>query len=311
MNATAATGTAKSVGSPHTAAVAKGAAKQCVKRAVASAGSGLNSWLGSRAKGRAGILMYHRVVDPLAGVAPPTWNVTPGALRAQLSGLLARGFTAWPLGQLIEAHARGTSLPPNTFAVTFDDGHESVYRHAWPILKELRVPATLFLPTAYIDDERAFPFDGWAGAGSDAAPREMWQPMTTAQCRAIAADGLVELGAHTHTHQDFTNRPDEFDRDLALNVEVLESQFGGRNLSFAFPFGRATPQMMDIVRNQGLSCGLVTADLLVDPRQSPFGWGRFHVETWDTAATLAAKLSGWYSWAPNFRRRIAGAARQP
>jgi peptidoglycan/xylan/chitin deacetylase (PgdA/CDA1 family) len=281
------------------------AAERLARRIVVSSGCGLNRMLGSRAGRRFGILMYHRVAHRVSGVEPPTWNVTPADFRAQLAGLLDRGFRAWPLSRLIAAHRAGGDVPPRTFAITFDDGQESVYRHAWPILKELDVPATLFLPTAWLDGETPFPFDDWSAAGSQGVPLESWRPMTSRQCREIAADGLVELGAHTHTHQDFYARSNEFAADLATNVDVLRSSFGVREPSFAFPFGRATPEMMNAVRFAGLSCGLTTASVLVDPRDEPFGWGRFNVESWDTAATLAAKLGGWCSWGRTLRRPLA------
>jgi peptidoglycan/xylan/chitin deacetylase (PgdA/CDA1 family) len=280
------------------------AAEQFAKRVVARAGCGLNRMLGSRAGDRFGILMYHRVADHVPGIEAPTWNVTPAVFRAQMVGLLDRGFQAWPLKRLIESHRQGSPVPPKTFAVTFDDGQVSVYRHAYPILKELGIPATLFLPTAYIDGAQPFPFDDWPAAGRAAVGVETWRPMTSAECRAISADGLVELGAHTHTHQDFYRREDEFAGDLTTNVKELEARFDVRDASFAFPFGRATPGMMDRVREIGLCCGLTTAAVLVDPSRDPFGWGRFNVEAWDTAATLAAKLSGWCSWARTIRRRL-------
>jgi peptidoglycan/xylan/chitin deacetylase (PgdA/CDA1 family) len=290
---------------PPAPASALRAAERLARRMVVSSGCGLNWMLGSRAAGRFGILMYHRVAHRVDGVEPPTWNVTPGQFRRQLAGLLERGFRAWPLSRLIAAHRAGRDVPPRTFAVTFDDGQESVYRHAWPVLKELGVPATLFLPTAWLDGDRPFPFDDWPAAGSSRVPLESWRPMTTSQCRQIAADGLVELGAHTHTHQDFYGRSNEFAADLATNVDVLRSSFGIREPAFAFPFGRATADMMNAVRRAGLSCGLTTATVLVDPRREPFGWGRFNVEAWDTAATLAAKLNGWCSWGRALRRPLA------
>ena len=36
---------------------------------------------------------------------------------------------------------------------------------------------------------------------------------------------------------------------------------------------------------------------------------RFNVFAWDTSATLAAKLAGWYSWATKLRQRIGGVGR--
>jgi len=290
----------------QSASAVKRAADVTSRRVVVSAGCGLNWLMGSRANGRIGILMYHRFANHSSGVMPPTWNVTPVAFRAQLAGLLERGFQAWPLRRLIDSHRQGTAAPLKTFAVTFDDGHESVYRYAWPILRELGVPATLFLPTAYVDSKQALPFDDWSAAGSVEAPPESWRPMTSEQCRAIAADGLVELGAHTHTHQDFRSRLDDFDRDLSENIDVLRSRFGVVDPPFAFPFGHATAAMMNIVRRSGLSCGLTMAARLVHLRDEPFGWGRFHVERWDTSSSLEAKLSGWYSWLPQIRRQLAG-----
>jgi peptidoglycan/xylan/chitin deacetylase (PgdA/CDA1 family) len=304
MNPLTAISAAIPTGSRHRAAAAKHAASRVAKRMVGSAGRGLNRLMGSRANGRFGILMYHRITDPWPGVVPPTCNVTPAALRAQLVGLLDRGFQAWPLSRVIEDSCRGFTLPEGTFVVTYDDGHESVYRNAWPILLELKIPATLFLPTAYLDGRQAFPFDDWSAAGSPVVPSDKWRPMSTVQCRDIAADGLVELGAHTHTHQDFCGRPEDFDHDLAINVENLRSRFAVRNPSFAFPWGRATSKMMNLVRQAGLSCALMCSDTLVDPRDTPFGWRRFNVESWDTAATLAAKLEGWYSLVPTMRRRL-------
>jgi glycosyltransferase involved in cell wall biosynthesis/peptidoglycan/xylan/chitin deacetylase (PgdA/CDA1 family) len=280
------------------------AARRIAKRAAVSVGSGLNRMSTSRAGRRFGILMYHRIADAVPGIAPPTWNTPPADFRAQLTGLLERGFEAWPLARAIEEHRRGVVVPAGVFVVTFDDGYESVYRHAWPILKELNVPATVFLPTAYVDSPAAMPFDDWSGAGWQQAPAVAWRHLTTSQCREISADGLVELGAHTHTHQDFCGRPEEFAHDLALNVETLASRFGLRSASFAFPFGRATPRMMRIVRDAGLSCALTTVETLIDSRDAPFGWGRFAVEPWDNAATLAGRLNGWCDWATTLRNRL-------
>ena len=99
--------------------------------------AGLQTLWGNRCADGFGILLYHRIADEVAGVPAPTLNVTPEQFRAQLSGLLTRGFVAWPLTQLVAAQQAGQMIPSNVFAVTFDDGYENNYRNAWPILREL------------------------------------------------------------------------------------------------------------------------------------------------------------------------------
>ena len=193
--------------------------------------------------------------------------------------------------------------------VTFDDGYENVYRSALPILREYQVPATVFLATAYLDSQLPFPFDDWSCAGATGVPRDTWRPLTTAQCEEMLASGLIELGSHTHVHADFHNRPEELRQDLARSLEVLSTKFGLRDATFAFPFGygncrRDGPQLAAVAKETGLVCALTTESELISAGDDPFNWGRFAASGRDTAASLAAKLRGWYGLARMAWRRL-------
>jgi peptidoglycan/xylan/chitin deacetylase (PgdA/CDA1 family) len=260
--------------------------------------------LGSRASGMVGILMYHRIAEGPRGLPEPTWNVTPDRFRHQLEGLLARGFIAWPLRRVLDHARRGLPVPLRVFVVTFDDGYESVYRHAWPVLRKLEVPATVFLATAFLDSPAPFPFDDWTAAGSDHAAPDAWRPLRTVQCREMVAGGLVELGAHTHTHVDFRDRPAELAQDLSRCVETIRERFGLSDVTFAYPFGSSDARLAAVARQAGLRCGLTVEPELVDPRSDPFEWGRFEVGEADTAATVAVRLDGWYGVARRLWRRL-------
>ena len=107
--------------------------------------------------------------------------------------------------------------------------------------------------------------------------------------------GLIEFGAHTHTHDHFLGRCDEFRRDLKLCMEVLRERFGTDRPAFAFPFGEASSELIDVVRELDLNCGLTTRFERVEPGEDSIGWGRFHVGTNDSPAVLAGRLSGWYA----------------
>jgi peptidoglycan/xylan/chitin deacetylase (PgdA/CDA1 family) len=258
-------------------------------------------------RGRAGILMYHRVAESAARAAKPTWNVTPAELRCQLEGLRELGCEPIPLGAVLRANATGEALPPRSFVVTFDDGYENFYTAALPILHDLKIPATVFLATAYVDTSGPFPFDDWMAAGSILVPQDSWRPMTLQQCKELRRDPLIEIGAHTHTHRNFRGDPGGFEKDLRDCLQFLQLELAVKAAAFAFPFGLAGADLLDVARRAGVLCALTTEEELVNPQSEPFGWGRFIVAGYDTPSTLAACLGGWYS---ELRRYSPGAAGQ-
>ena len=261
-----------------------------------------------------GIVAYHRVAPHVRRVPPPLHNVTPERFREQIRGLLRRDFNVWPLQRIVHHAAEGCEIPPRTIAITFDDGFETVFSRAWPLLRELHVPATVFVNTAYLDSTDPFPFDAWGSKWKGRVPPESYRPLTSAQCRELQESGLIGLGAHTHTHADFRDRPEEFREDLQLSISILRTRFGLDEVPFAFPFGRPTlgftgGALTQAARETGVICGLTAESVLIDHCSDPLQWGRFNAFAWDTSATLAAKLAGWYSWAPKLRQRLARPAR--
>jgi peptidoglycan/xylan/chitin deacetylase (PgdA/CDA1 family) len=63
---------------------------------------------------------------------------------------LAKTSTCMTLGQAVARLRHGTPLPPNSVAVTFDDGFRNNYTQAFPVLMDCGVPATIFLTTGHI-----------------------------------------------------------------------------------------------------------------------------------------------------------------
>jgi len=257
-----------------------------------------------------GILMYHRVVDDPTGLAP-TWNVTPDRFREQLQGLLDAGYQALPLTQLVEASDTGAEISNNAFAVTFDDGYANNFLHALPILEELNVPATIFLATAYLDSVEPFPFDDWEHKGSREVAEDTWRALTTAECHEFLESDLIEFGCHTHTHEDFRDRPDAFRQNIRTSIRSLRDTFGIQRPTLSLPYGIekegfAGPTYFRAAEAEGACCCLTTEEGLVSPDNSPFGWGRFIAEQHDTASTLAVKFDGWRDVARDCWRRLRG-----
>jgi peptidoglycan/xylan/chitin deacetylase (PgdA/CDA1 family) len=76
------------------------------------------------------------------------------SFRSQLI-YLKKHFDVIPLFVAVEAIRDGTLNRP-TAVITFDDGYQNNYSVAFPILRELALPATIFLTTGFIDTDDTF-----------------------------------------------------------------------------------------------------------------------------------------------------------
>jgi peptidoglycan/xylan/chitin deacetylase (PgdA/CDA1 family) len=108
---------------------------------------------------RLAILMFHGIeAQP---VSPPCWHVLDApTLRRQLE-YVRRRFDVLPLEEALERLYAGT-LPDHAAAVTFDDGTRNLLTHAAPVLRELGLPASVFLATGPMGtDETLWPDELW------------------------------------------------------------------------------------------------------------------------------------------------------
>ena len=101
------------------------------------------------------ILCYHRVLEPDAD--PHLLAVSAEHFRQQLE-VVQRIARPLSLGELNDALSH-ESLPPRGVVVTFDDGYLDNLEGALPILRELRVPATIYIATGYVGKDREFWWD--------------------------------------------------------------------------------------------------------------------------------------------------------
>lgn len=137
------------------------------------------------------VLTYHRVANlqdsPL--LHPQIISATPENFSRQMR-FLARNYHAVSLPEVFNAIAKKTALPQQAVLITFDDAYYDFATVAWPILKALKLPATLFVPTAYPDQpERAFWWDRLYRAFMQTSRKELKEtplgdlPLTDANAR--------------------------------------------------------------------------------------------------------------------------------
>jgi peptidoglycan/xylan/chitin deacetylase (PgdA/CDA1 family) len=104
----------------------------------------------------AAIVMYHGFTDQDSheGIANHEQkHLHARSFETQLRYLRA-DYRILPLADVIRAYAAGTDLPARAVAITIDDGYRSVFRVAFPILKQLGLPATIYLATDFVHNQR-------------------------------------------------------------------------------------------------------------------------------------------------------------
>ena len=240
------------------------------------------------------VLCLHRLT---ATPDVPTWSVRAEQLERMLVDLLDRGYQPLRHEQLLGFPEQ--SLPRKGLLVTFDDGYASVHDQALPVLRQLHVPATVFLTTGYIGSDRPFPFDDWKTPGSPSRFHPAQRPLNLTECRALQESGWVQFGCHTHRHLDFRNRPDELALDLSASLAWLKQNLGLAEVPFAFPFGSShlgycDSRLVEVVRQHGMTSAYTTDPSFVTPASDPFCLGRFLVYPDDSVNTLRGRLNAWY-----------------
>src|SRR5262245_28300410 len=91
------------------------------------------------------VLMYHRFGDD----GHP--DAVSGKELASHLRYLTRRYTIVSIPEMVAHLAAGTRPTRPMAAITVDDGHADAYEVAFPILKQFRVPATLFVVTGFLD----------------------------------------------------------------------------------------------------------------------------------------------------------------
>ncbi len=103
--------------------------------------------------GRAAILCFHAIIDH-----PRDPWVEPDALhlndfRAMLK-VLRRSFNVISLDEMVSTLRANENLPARTVVLTFDDGYANNAELAAPVLDEMGIPWSAFLPPAFIEDRQ-------------------------------------------------------------------------------------------------------------------------------------------------------------
>jgi peptidoglycan/xylan/chitin deacetylase (PgdA/CDA1 family) len=185
--------------------------------------------------------MFHSVDESGSAL-----SVSEAQLTSLVRAVRDAGHEILPLSQLLEGLGGDHAV-----AFTFDDGFTSVFERAAPLLRELAVPATLFLTTGYVGKNNRWPTQ------PEGAPT--FDLMRWDQIDRLHRDGW-SIEAHGVTHADLRvlNNVD-MGRELVQPIETIEMKLGVRPRIFAYPYGYFDQRVVDLVRKH--YCWALTTQL--------------------------------------------------
>ncbi len=171
--------------------------------------------------------MYHDLTTDRSQTSP--WRTTVESMRSDLEEILEMGYL--PLS--LEAYLRGETVAgQDYFIVTFDDGYTTNLTMAEPLLRELGIPATLFVIT-----------------GSTELPEHM----TWDELRAMRDGGVFTIYSHTDSHIDAEGTADEvFLADERTAQRKLTAELGAPAYKvLSYPDGAYTYSTMRALAAEG------------------------------------------------------------
>jgi peptidoglycan/xylan/chitin deacetylase (PgdA/CDA1 family) len=250
------------------------------------------------------ILCYHNVVADGERAGDPGLHLPATEFARQLRWLESR-YHIISLMEAVSRIKRHRTLR-GTATITFDDGYAGVFDHAWPLLRDGHIPATVFVPTAQPHDDREGFWWDHPLIVRDATPARR-----RAQLNDLAGDSLLigdailhgtpsglpsshrraawstiasaasagmEIGVHSVTHRNLTQlREDDLKREVVASRQALLERAGVHATSFAYPYGLVDARVREAVRSAGYRAAVTLDYGLNSPSTDPWMLRRVNV----------------------------------
>ena len=191
------------------------------------------------------VLMYHYFYDDSNGESAPNSNFMPISSFEEQLNYLNKNDYYYPTWEEVADFVDGKiDLPDNSVVLTMDDGDDSVFDLAFPLLEKYNVTATAFIITSIIDEDKLTRY----------------------------ANSVLDLQSHT----DDMHRGggdighggifpalslEEGTADLKTSIKKL----GGNSGALAYPFGDCTEKTKEAAKNAGFKVAFTTENDRVRP----------------------------------------------
>lgn len=204
------------------------------------------------------VLTYHHIDQEEKG-----YTISPKHFASHLRALKENMYHVISMEQYLQWVRTGEPIPPNAVVITFDDGYESFYTHAYPLLKRYGFPATHFIvvgktdhpnpkgiPHMTWDQMREMKRNGMSFYNHTYDSHYYHNTNAVGNAKAVLANPVfLDRQNRVETADEYKSR---IKADLALAEKRLHEELGEQPKLLAFPYG----QYNDTVINVGKELGI-------------------------------------------------------
>lgn len=225
------------------------------------------------------ILSYHEIANK-SETLDSTYAVTPSNFNAQIHWLMDNGYHFISINDILTYRKTRKPLPNKAVLITFDDGYQSVYANAYPILKKYKIPSVIALVGNWMRAKDKVDFDGHM------IDRNKF--LSQAEIKKMVSSGLVEIASHSccmhkgipgnpqgnmqpalttrqwlaekRGYEDEKTYQQRVYTDLLENNTFLKAYTGQQPRVMVWPYGRYNIEIRRIAERLGMPLGLTLDD---------------------------------------------------
>lgn len=256
------------------------------------------------------ILSYHEISDK-SETLDATYAVTPSNFEKQMHWLMDNGYHFIGIDDILKYRQSAKPLPSKAVLITFDDGYQSVYANAYPLIKKYNIPIVIALVGHWLEAKDEVDFNGHIIARNKFLGQD--------EIKEMISSGLVEIASHsylfhegilgnpqgntqpaittrqwfpqTNSYEDEKSYQQRISNDLEKNNNFLEKYTGQKPRVMVWPYGHYNSKVNRIAERLGMPIGLTLDDGSNTPLTPLWGLRRILVEQKMTLKDL--KLEMW------------------
>lgn len=210
------------------------------------------------------VLMYHQISEKNSRLGE--YVITPTEFENDLKLLKSKGYTSVTVSDLINYAKKGKKMPDKPVMITFDDGFQSDYIYAYPILKEHDMKACFSIVGEFTDR--------YSQEGIDMNVDYAY--VSWDEVKEMRNSGVGEFLSHTYDMHNTRKRSgalkkkseseEEYKKILFEDIEKINAAFkehlGAKPDAFTCPFGCFDDSLKGYLKDSGYSAILISHQIL-------------------------------------------------